>query len=104
MTASLPVPNDIDPEEPDRHSSADIVALPGAAKPSPGRNAKPARKGGAGGKKNGSSHAGRNGSAKATSTGGNGNSKSKPGAEPAPRRSDRLPRVEQVREVDNAAS
>ena len=28
MTASLPVPNDIDPEEPDRHSAARVVPLP----------------------------------------------------------------------------
>lgn len=28
MTASLPVPNDIDPEEPDRHEGASVVALP----------------------------------------------------------------------------
>lgn len=30
MTASLPVPNDIDPEEPDRHSAARVVPLPSA--------------------------------------------------------------------------
>ncbi len=34
MTASLPVPNDVDPEEPDRHSSAEVVPLPAGATPS----------------------------------------------------------------------
>ena len=32
MTASLPVPNDIDPEEPDGHDSAPIVSLPSSPK------------------------------------------------------------------------
>ncbi|WP_374311952.1 ATP-binding cassette domain-containing protein [Microbacterium sp.] len=43
MTASLPVSNDIDPEEPDRHEGASVVALP--ASPPPPRGGKtPARK------------------------------------------------------------
>ncbi|MGK3952532.1 ABC transporter ATP-binding protein [Microbacterium sp. I2] len=33
MTASLPVPNDIDPEEPDGHASAPVVRLPATVKP-----------------------------------------------------------------------
>lgn len=47
MTASLPVPNDIDPEEPDRHEGASVVALP-TSPPAPRSGAsaprKPARK------------------------------------------------------------
>jgi ABC-2 type transport system ATP-binding protein len=43
VTASLPVSNDIDPEEPDRHEGASVVALP--ASPPPPRGGKtPARK------------------------------------------------------------
>ncbi len=43
MTASLPVPNDIDPEEPDGHEGASVVALPTSpAQPPSGTS--PARK------------------------------------------------------------
>lgn len=42
MTASLPVPNDIDPEEPDRHESAPVVPLPTNSSSGPAR--KPPRK------------------------------------------------------------
>jgi ABC-2 type transport system ATP-binding protein len=48
VTASLPVPNDIDPEEPDRHTSARVVRLPDTVKPASEKPRKPGkpRKGG----------------------------------------------------------
>ncbi|MFD4957090.1 ABC transporter ATP-binding protein [Microbacterium sp. NPDC058389] len=49
MTASLPVPNDIDPEEPDRHSSARVVRISDSvSQPSekPRRPARASRQGG----------------------------------------------------------
>ncbi|WP_240642271.1 ABC transporter ATP-binding protein [Microbacterium sulfonylureivorans] len=51
MTASLPVPNDIDPEEPDGHDSAPIVSLPSGPKAASVERVgprKPPRKKGAG--------------------------------------------------------
>ncbi|MDR7189493.1 ABC-2 type transport system ATP-binding protein [Microbacterium sp. BE35] len=44
MTASLPVPNDIDPEEPDRHSSARVVRLADTVSPVPDKPRRPPRK------------------------------------------------------------
>ncbi|MGU3644798.1 ATP-binding cassette domain-containing protein [Microbacterium sp. C23T] len=44
MTASLPVPNDIDPEEPDRHSSARVVRLADTVSPAPDKPRRPPRK------------------------------------------------------------
>ncbi|MEV4688743.1 ABC transporter ATP-binding protein [Microbacterium sp. LWH3-1.2] len=44
MTASLPVPNDIDPEEPDRHSSARVVRLADTVSPAPEKPRRPPRK------------------------------------------------------------
>ncbi|WP_308289036.1 ABC transporter ATP-binding protein [Microbacterium trichothecenolyticum] len=44
MTASLPVPNDIDPEEPDRHSSARAVRLADTVSPVPEKPRRPPRK------------------------------------------------------------
>ncbi|HKP06953.1 MAG TPA: ABC transporter, partial [Microbacterium sp.] len=44
MTASLPVPNDIDPEEPDRHSSARAVRLADTVSPAPDKPRRPPRK------------------------------------------------------------
>ncbi|MFB7891508.1 ATP-binding cassette domain-containing protein [Microbacterium sp. NPDC056044] len=44
MTASLPVPNDIDPEEPDRHSSARVVRLADTVPPAPDKPRRPPRK------------------------------------------------------------
>lgn len=46
MTASLPVPNDIDPEEPDRHTSARVVRLSDSVKPAPEKPPRKPRKGG----------------------------------------------------------
>lgn len=75
MTASLPVPNDIDPEEPDRHSAARVVPLPSApaAAADAGDDAVPAKapktsakKSSASGAKSGSSGA-KSASAKAAS-------------------------------------
>lgn len=45
MTASLPVPNDIDPEEPDRHSSARVVRIADTVSPAPDKPRRPPRKG-----------------------------------------------------------
>lgn len=76
MTASLPVPNDIDPEEPDRHSAARVVPLPStpAAAADGEGDAVPAKapqtsakKSSASGAKSGSSGA-KSASAKAAST------------------------------------
>jgi ABC-2 type transport system ATP-binding protein len=45
VTASLPVPNDIDPEEPDRHEGASVVALPPSPPaPRPGKGKQPRKK------------------------------------------------------------
>lgn len=44
MTASLPVPNDIDPEEPDRHSGARVVRLANTVPPAPDKPRRPPRK------------------------------------------------------------
>lgn len=44
MTASLPVPNDIDPEEPDRHSSARVVRLADTVSPAPEKPRRTPRK------------------------------------------------------------
>ncbi|WP_194398061.1 ATP-binding cassette domain-containing protein [Microbacterium atlanticum] len=43
MTASLPVPNDIDPDEPDRHGAARVVRLSDGAKPAPQKPRLPAK-------------------------------------------------------------
>ena len=43
MTASLPVPNDIDPEEPDRHPGARVVPMP-APEPQSSKEPRPPRK------------------------------------------------------------
>ncbi|WP_349427157.1 ATP-binding cassette domain-containing protein [Microbacterium sp. LWS13-1.2] len=44
MTASLPVPNDIDPEEPDRHSAASVMRLAETVPPAPDKPRRPPRK------------------------------------------------------------
>ncbi|MFK4808412.1 ABC transporter, partial [Microbacterium sp. ZW CA_36] len=44
MTASLPVPNDIDPEEPDRHSAARVMRLAETVPPAPDKPRRPPRK------------------------------------------------------------
>ena len=41
MTASLPVPNDIDPEEPDGHASARVVRLSDSVSPAPEKPRRP---------------------------------------------------------------
>ena len=44
MTASLPVPNDIDPDEPDRHSGAHAVRLADTVQPATDKPRRPPRK------------------------------------------------------------
>ncbi len=44
MTASLPVPNDIDPDEPDRHSGAHVVRLADTVQPATDKPRRPPRK------------------------------------------------------------